>query len=85
MELATSRGRKRVVAFCELIGTAMFVYMLILSMADLFAVPIVLFVLILLFGGVTGGSFNPAVTLGIYINEAKWVVNLPYLVIITAA
>ena len=56
----------------ELIGTTLFMYMLIMSMADHVAVPISLFIMILLFGGVTGGSFNPAVTIGIYINEARW-------------
>lgn len=69
----------------ELIGTTLFMYMLIMSMADNVVVPVALFIMILLFGGVTGGSFNPAVTLGIYINEARWRENFCFMLLIMAS
>lgn len=40
---------------------------------------------IIIFGGITGGHFNPAVTLGVYIQEAKWAENLKWLGIIWLA
>ena len=72
-------------AVYELVGTALFMYLLIVSMADDVAVPLALFILILLFGGVTGGSFNPAVTLGVYVNEREWTKNLWFTFVILTA
>ena len=85
MEVEGGHDRKMLVAFYELIGTAIFVYMIIVSTGDPFAVPLALFAMIVIFGGITGGHFNPAVTLGVYIHEGKWVKNAPFALIIICA
>ena len=85
MEVDGGRDRKLLVASYELIGTAIFVYMIIVSTGDPFAVPLALFSMIVIFGGITGGHFNPAVTLGVYIHEGKWVENAPFALIIMCA
>ena len=72
MEVAGGQDRKFIVAFYEAIGTAIFVYMIIVSTGDALAVPLELFSMIIIFGGVTVGHFNPAVTLGVYVHEGKW-------------
>ena len=41
--------------------------------------PLALFVMINIFGGVSGGHFNPCVTLAIYVREADWIRNLPFM------
>ena len=67
MEVPTAENRKTVVAIYELIGTALFVYMIIMSTGNPIAVPLSLFAMVVLFGDITGGHFNPAVTLGVYV------------------
>jgi len=82
MEVARGNERKSLVATYELLGTATFVYMVLVSTGNQFAVPLGLFASILIFGGVTGGHFNPAVTLGVYIHEQKYSENLPFAILI---
>jgi|Transcript_1231 aquaporin Z len=82
MEVPRGNERKSLVASYEMLGTAFFVYMILVSTGDALAVPLALFSVILIFGGVTGGHFNPAVTLGVYFGEKKYTENLPYCVLI---
>ena len=67
MEVQGSEQRKSIVALYEAIGTALFVYMIIMSTGNAVAVPLGLFMVIVIFGDITGGHFNPAVTLGVYV------------------
>ena len=46
-------------------GTALYTYCIIVSTADAVASVLGLFAMIIIFGDVTGGHFNPAVTLGV--------------------
>ena len=78
MEVEGGHDRKLLVALYELVGTAIFVYMIIVSTGDAFAVPLALYSMIVVYGGITGGHFNPAVTLGVYIHEGKWADNAPF-------
>lgn len=68
-----------------MIGTASFIYMIIVSTGDAIAVPLALFASIIIFGGITGGHFNPAVTTGVYIKEGKYVENAAFYVLIMAS
>ena len=47
--------------------------------------PLALFVVINIFGGISGGHFNPAVTLGVYCREARWAGNFFFLIMIIAS
>lgn len=70
MEVKGGHERKCTVMFFEMLGTALFVYGII--MTDTAAsIPFSLFASILIFGAITGGHFNPAVSLGVYIAEGK--------------
>ena len=70
-------------AMYELFGTALFMYMILVSTGDQFAVPLSLFAVILIFGGITGGHFNPAVTLGVLLHEKSSIIyNLPFALLI---
>ena len=66
MEIVRNNPRKMVVNLYEFLGTAFFVFLILQSTGDSIAVPLALFTVIIIFGQVTGGHFNPAVTLGIY-------------------
>ena len=66
MEIVRNNPRKMVVNFYEFLGTALFVFLILQSTGNGIAVPLALFMVIIIFGQVTGGHFNPAVTLGIY-------------------
>ena len=59
MEVPRGNDRKALVATYELFGTAIFLYMILVSTGDQFAVPLALYASILIFGGITGGHFNP--------------------------
>ena len=51
----------------ETFGTLLFTYCIIVSTANPLAAAFSLFAMILIFGSVTGGHFNPAVSLGVLI------------------
>ena len=57
---------------CEAIGTGLFTFMVIASDANNLADSLSLFTILLIFGGVTGGNFNPAVTIGSYVYEGHY-------------
>ena len=63
--------RKFLVAFNEFLGQIFFMYIVLVggvTGSDSWGIsgPLALFVMINIFGGVSGGHFNPAVSLGIY-------------------
>ena len=82
MEVKGSQDRKCTVMFFEMLGTALFIYGII--MTDTAAsIPFSLFASILIFGAITGGHFNPAVSFGVYIAEGKdYCENFIYLLMI---
>ena len=81
MEVQGGKDRKCTVMLCEMLGTALFVYAIILT--DRAAtIPISLFASILIFGGITGGHFNPAVTLAVYISEEDRAGTLSFMLLI---
>ena len=80
MEIAGSDKRVHIVALYELIGTTLFVYSILLTNNPI-SIAFSLFASIIIFGSITGGHFNPAVTLGVYIKEAQWAKNAKWLAI----
>ena len=75
MEVAGSEQRSSIVALYELLGTCLFVYMIIMSTGNAVTVPLALFSVIIIFGDITGGHFNPAVTLGVYVQLGEYKKN----------
>ena len=65
METKLGHNRKLIVALYEAMGTGLFTYCILVSTADAIAASLSLFAMIIIFGPVTGGHFNPAVTLGV--------------------
>ena len=59
--------RKAIVCFCEFLGTAIFLFGII-NVAPVcpVAIPICLFAPVVIWGDITGGHFNPAVSLGVW-------------------
>ena len=49
------------------------------------AAPLALFASASIFGTVSGGHFNPAVTIGVYIREGNYIKNLPFCIGIIAS
>ena len=84
MEVAGAEKRVFLVFAYEAIGTMLFVYSILLT-ANPVSIAFSLFASIVLFGAVTGGHFNPAVTLGVYISEGQWRKNAFWLATVIVA
>ena len=65
-----------------MLGTALFVFAIFVSGGNPIGVPLGLFASILFFGGITGGHFNPAVSLGVYLTRDNKAGNAVFLVMI---
>lgn len=73
MEVKEAHGRETHVFFAEMFGTCFLVLavnMQAIFVFGVFGIGTTLFMNILLWGNISGGNFNPAVTLGVYI--ANW-------------
>ena len=68
MEIKDGLRRKSLVMTCELLGTALLIYGAIMT-DNIATLPISLFASILVFGAISGGHFNPAYTLAVFIAE----------------
>lgn len=79
---ADGHNRKLLVCFYEAIGSALFMYCILASGGNAYAVCMGLFASIMIFGGVTGGHFNPAVTLGVYTASGEYGKNLLLMIFI---
>ena len=80
-------GKKRILLVClyEMMGTALFVYCVLASNGNAYSVIIGLFSSIIIFGGVTGGHFNPAVTMGVFLACGHYMSNLVFMLLITCS
>ena len=66
----------------EMLGTALFVYGILVSGGNAIGVPMSLLAAILIFGGVTGGHFNPAVSIGVWCTTEYKTQNIGFLIMI---
>lgn len=66
---------------CEMLGTALFIYGIIMT-ATPASIPFSLFASIMIFGAISGGHFNPAVSLGVFISEGEHGKNFCFLLMI---
>ena len=87
METPQGHNRKFLVCLCEFLGQVFFMYFVLVSGAtgsDSWGItgPLALFAAINIFGGISGGHFNPAVTLGVYMREQKYVQNFLFMCLI---
>ena len=90
METPQGHDRKTLVCLNEFLGQVFFMYAVLVSVGSdsLYkgiVGPLALFAIVNIFGGISGGHFNPAVTLGVYVREAKWEKNFIMLITIIAS
>ena len=78
METKLGHERKLIVCLYEMIGAGLFCTGILISGANATAATMTIFAMIIIFGDVTGGHFNPAVTLGVLVWQfsSKPVANL---------
>lgn len=85
METTHGNKFKREVCIYECAGTALLVYAVNVSKADPVAICFSLFTAIMIAGPISGGHFNPAVTIGVFISQNKPVEKLVLLGCIIAS
>lgn len=90
MDSARGHKRKFQVAMCEFLGQVFFMYAVNVSGAtgsDSWGItgPLALFAVVNIFGGISGGHFNPAVTLGVYFREKDYAGNFIFMIMYIAA
>lgn len=75
MEVPQGKLHKTIVYIYEAIGTGFLLYSIILSSDSPYAkfgISFTIFALVLIGGPITGGHYNPAVTIGVFISNKHW-------------
>ena len=86
MEVDGGNEKKFAVMAYELIGTCIFTYTILIGgLTNVFAIIGMYFVLLAVTWNVSGGHFNPALTLSIYIGQKNFAGNAVVLAFILVA
>jgi glycerol uptake facilitator-like aquaporin len=88
MEIKDNKKNKLIVCIFEALGTATLLIAINWGAnggAQAYAVGITIFANIMFFGAVSGGHFNPAVTIGVYIREGDYGGNAIFMLLIIAS
>jgi glycerol uptake facilitator-like aquaporin len=72
MEVPGSSDRKLSVFLYELIGTSLLTYAVTMNNANAYSVAFFLYILLVIVSPISGGHLNPAVTIGVFVNEKKF-------------
>lgn len=79
METVHGSRSKSLVCIYEFLGACFLVYSINMSEGHAYAIGLMLCALCLIGGGVSGGHYNPAVSVGVYIMEGEFAKNAPLL------
>ena len=79
MEVDGGNEKKLAVLLYELIGTAVLTYTVLVAHVNMFAIVPIYFCLLLVTWKISGGHFNPALTIGMYISQRNFGGNAPLL------
>ena len=87
METEHGHSRKMLVCLNEFLGQVFFMYFVLVAGAtgsDAWGItgPLALFAAINIFGGISGGHFNPAVTLGVFFRDLNLTKNFIFMCMI---
>ena len=78
---ANGQDRKWTVCACEFLGTALFLFGIISTNLPL-TIPFSLLASVVIWGDITGGHFNPAVTIGVFTTLEKRSENIVFMFMI---
>ena len=81
---AKGHDRMFTVLAAECFGTALFLFGII-STSTPITIPFSLLASVVIFGDITGGHFNPAVTLGVFITIGDYAKNFLFMLLIMLA
>ena len=81
---ADGHSRMMTVCLCEMLGTALFIFG-ILGTSSPITIPFSLFASVCIWGDITGGHFNPAVTIGVFTTLGDYSKNLGFMIMIIVA
>ena len=85
MEVEGASNHKLMVAIYELFGTAFLGFAILVSKGNAIAVSMSVMMIILVLGPITGAHMNPAVTIAVYVSNAKFMRDLVFMIIIIIA
>ena len=80
MEVPGASDHKLIVCIYEFVASAFLLYVILLG-GSAVGVTFVVFILILATGPVSGGHFNPAITIGVYITRKEYKKNFALMIL----
>ncbi len=81
---ADGHSRMMTVCLCECLGTALFIFGILGTNLPI-TIPFSLFASVCIWGDITGGHFNPAVTLGVFTTLGNYGKNIGFMIMIIAS